>query len=174
MTTKEIQHKYEEYCQTESDIWLHLPILKKYYDECDHVTEFGVRGCCSLFAALASKAKKVVAYDIFDVWIPTVDKLTFICADDLTIEIEPTDFLFIDTKHCYDQCIRELNLHAKNVKKYIGFHDTAEGTFGVNGDDGGLGLLYAIDAFLMGRQDEWRRCYQTEVNNGLTIIEKIN
>lgn len=169
MTQSEIESKYKEFCITESDINLHLPTLRSYYDKCDHVTELGVRGCVSLFAALASNAKKVVAVDIFNVWTPTVEKLTFICADDLTIEIEETDFLFIDSKHNFVQCMAELNLHAKNVIKYIGFHDTA--IFGINGDDGLLGLTYAIDAFLE-KNKEWSICYQTDVNNGLTIIEK--
>lgn len=169
MTKEEIQHKYEEFCVTESDINLHLPTLKSYYDKCDSVTELGVRGCVSLFAALASNAKKVVAVDIFNVWVPECDKLTFICADDLTIEIEETDFLFIDSRHCYEQCIVELMLHGNKAKKYIGFHDTF--IFGTHGDDGKEGLNAAINEYLK-YNHEWSICYQTEINNGLTIIEK--
>lgn len=169
MTKEEIQHKYEEFCVTESDINQHLPTLKSYYDKCDSVTELGVRGCVSLFAALSSNAKKVVAVDIFNVWVPDVEKLTFICADDLTIEIEPTDFLFIDTRHCYEQLIQELNLHGGKARKYIGFHDTA--IFGMDGDDGGRGLLFAINEFI-DKNKEWNRVYETSNNNGLTIIER--
>lgn len=171
MTTEEIEQRYQEFCQTESDINQHLPTLRKYYDECGHVTELGVRGCVSLFAALASKASKVVAYDIFDVWTPAVDKLTFICADDLLVTIEPTDFLFIDTKHCYEQCIKELALHGNKSRKYIGFHDTAAGTFGLHGDDGKEGLLLAIERF-MHYNPHWVHEYHEEKNNGLTIIKR--
>lgn len=171
MTKEEVEQKYQEFCATESDIFMHLPTLREYYDKCNHVTELGVRGCCSLFAAIASNAKKVVAYDIFNVWTPDVPKLTFICADDLAVEIEETDFLFIDTRHCYEQLIQELNLHGNKSRKWIGFHDTAPGTFGINGDDGGKGLLYAIDEFM--RQNEgWQEVYKTDVNNGLLIIER--
>lgn len=170
MSNEEIEAKYQEFCITESDINQHLPTLRSYYDRCNHVTELGVRGCVSLFAALASNASKVVAYDIFDVWVPDVPKLTFICADDLTVEIEETDFLFIDTRHCYEQLIQELNLHGNKARKYIGFHDTALGTFGVNGDDGGKGLNFAIAEFIE-QNNEWRCCYLTDVNNGLTILE---
>lgn len=165
----DIQLKYKEFCDTPSDINLHLPMLREYADRCDHVTEFGVRGCVSLHAFLSSKAKKVVAVDIGNVWVPDIEKLTFICADDLTIEIEQTDFLFIDTLHTYNQLSRELALHSKKVNKYIGFHDTS--MFGVNGDDGGIGLVPAINEFLQYNK-EWSICYSTNVNNGLTIIEK--
>lgn len=165
----EIEKRYQELCVTKSDINEHLPKLREYADKCDHITEMGVRGCVSLYAFLSSKASKVVAIDIFDVWTPDIDKLTFICADDLKIEIEKTDFLFIDTAHNYKQLIQELNLHAKNVNKYIGFHDTF--IFGVNGDDGGKGLLNAIDEFLKDNT-EWFRDYHTDINNGLTIIQR--
>jgi hypothetical protein len=170
LTKEQIEAKYQELCNTESDIFMHLPTLRKYADECKIVTEFGTRSCVSLFAFLASKAERVIAVDILNVAVPSVDKLTFICADDLQIEIEPTDFLFIDTAHNYKQLIQELNLHAKNVKKYIAFHDTY--IFGEHGDDGGNGLNYAIREFLA-QDEDWQVCYHTDVNNGLTIIERI-
>lgn len=169
MTSQEIEAKYQEFCNTPSDINEHLPTLRSYYDKCDHVTELGVRGCVSLFAALASNAKKVVAVDIFNVWTPEVEKLTFICADDLTIEIEETDFLFIDTRHCYEQLIQELKLHSKKVRKFIGFHDVF--IFGEHGDDGGKGLMPAINEFLDDNKN-FDIAYYTVVNNGLMIIEK--
>lgn len=165
----ELENKYQELCNTPSDIFKHLPKLREYADKCDHITEMGVRGCVSLYAFLSSSASKVVAIDIFDVWTPEVEKLTFICADDLKIEIENTDFLFIDTAHNYIQLEQELALHAKNVNKYIGFHDTD--IFGINGDDGGKGLMYAIEEFLI-ENPNWGIVYKTDINNGLTIIER--
>jgi len=169
MTQQELENRYKIFCDTPSDINEHLPKLRDYADKCEHITEMGVRGCVSLSAFLVSNAKKVVAIDILKVWTPEVDKLTFICADDLQIEIEPTDFLFIDTLHNYKHCIQELNLHAKNVKKYIGFHDTF--IFGTNGDDGGKGLLQAITEFLEQNKD-WQMEYHTNNNNGLSIIAR--
>jgi hypothetical protein len=169
MTEQEIENKYQELCRTTSDINQHLPKLREYADRCDHVTEMGVRGVVSTYAFLSSSAKKVVAIDILNVEVPKIDNLEFICANDLEIEIEPTDFLFIDTAHNYNQCIQELNLHAKNVRKYIGFHDT--GIFGEHGDDGGKGLLYAVNEFLE-NNSEWQQEYHTDVNNGLTIISR--
>lgn len=164
-----IEERYQELCNTPSDINEHLPKLKEYADKCHHVTELGVRGCVSLYAFLASAAKKVVAVDICDVWVPESDKLKFLCANDIEIELEETDFLFIDTLHNYVHCIQELQLHAPKVRKYIGFHDTY--IFGEHGDDGGKGLNYAIAEFL--QEGTFREVYRTKRNNGLTILERV-
>lgn len=169
MTPEQIELKYQELCKTPSDINEHLPKLRGYADKCNHVTEMGVRGVVSTYSFLSSKAKKVVAIDILNVAVPDIKKLAFICANDLEIEIEATDFLFIDTAHNYKQLIQELNLHAKNVNKYIGFHDTF--IFGKHGDDGGKGLLFAIEEFLA-NNPEWETDYHTDRNNGLTIIKR--
>lgn len=164
-----IQEEYEKRCITTSDINQHLPVIKYYADQCKHVTEIGVRNCNSLYALLASSAEKVVAIDIVKVWTPTVDKLTFIHADSLLIQIEPTDFLFIDSYHTYTQLKTELQLHSSQVSKYIGFHDTY--TYGLTGEDGQHGLLKAIDEFLSDNQN-WYITHQTTINNGLTILQR--
>jgi hypothetical protein len=171
MTPFEIEKRYTELCYTESDINEHLPILREYADKCESVTEFGVRGCVSTFAFLASNAKKVTSYDILNVEVPEYDKFKFICANDLEIEIEPTDMLFVDTIHSYTQFKQELELHASKVSKFIAAHDTK--IFGRDSDDGSkLGLLDALDEFLA-ENDNFIICYQTDINNGLTIIERI-
>lgn len=164
-----LEERYEELCRTPSDVNEHLPTLRKYADECEHVTEMGVRGCVSLHAFLVSKARKVVAYDIANVAVPDCDKLTFINADVLTVEIEPTDMLFVDTLHTYDQLKSELIRHSQKVSRYIGMHDTD--MFGWGGEDGGRGLVPAILEFLAANPD-WRECYQTNKNNGLTILKR--
>ena len=171
MTNQEIQSHYLELCITPSDINEHLPKLREYSDKCGHITEIGVRSAVSLYAFLSSNASKVIAYDIVEAYRPPeVDKLTFICADVLSIDIEKTDFLFIDTLHTYNQLTLELRRHAKNVKKYIGFHDTF--MFGKNGEDGSSpGLLNAINEFLA-LNPEWQREYHSDKNNGLTIIKR--
>ena len=171
LTKEEIHENYLKAKNTPSDINEHIETLLKYAnDGCEHITEFGVRGVVSTWAFLESNAKKVIAIDILNVAVPEVAKLTFICADDLQIEIEPTDMLLIDTAHNYKQCIAELNLHAKNVRKYIFFHDTGD-IFGENGDDGGLGLNYAIKEFLENNK-EWSEFYRVNYNNGLTGIQR--
>ncbi len=169
MYNQEIEDKYQDLYNTPSDINEHLPKLREYTNQCDHVTEFGVRGCVSLHAFLASTAKKIVAVDILNVAVPDSEKLTFINADTLSIEIEPTDFLFIDTVHNYTQLNQELKLHANKVNKFIGFHDTY--TFGINGEGGDRGLLPAITEFLL-NNPQWSIDYQTNINNGLIVLKK--
>lgn len=165
-----IEEKYQELVRTPSDINEHLETLRLYADRCEHVTEFGVRGCVSLHAFLASKASKVVAYDIANVAVPDCDKLTFHNANDLMVDIEPTDFLFIDSFHAYQQLRNELGMHHGQVRRYIAMHDTT--MFGEHGEDGGKGLNAAISLFLS-EHPEWCECYRSTANNGLTILERV-
>jgi hypothetical protein len=160
---------YEQHCAIPSDINEHLPTLKSYYDKCYTVTEFGVRGGVSLTAALASNAQKVFAYDINPVTVPKSDKLIFTCASSLVVDIEPTDFLFIDSLHTYDQLFQELCMHSNNVNKWIGMHDTI--MFGEIGEDQNKGLNYAIQDFLT-THTEWSVELIKTNNNGLTILKK--
>lgn len=169
VSADEIHAKFLELCATPSDINLHLPVLKEYADRCEHVTEFGVRGCVSLYAFLASKASKVVAYDIFNVWVPAVEKLTFHNEDVLSADIEPTDMLHVDTLHTKRQLEQELFWHSGVVNKFIAMHDTT--MFGDNGEDGGPGLNAAISEFLA-REPKWSECYRSHENNGLTILAR--
>jgi hypothetical protein len=169
VTPAAIEAEYLRLCATPSDIHEHLPILRQYADECDHVTEFGVRACVSLHAFLASKARKVVAYDIANVAVPDCEKLTFINADVLTVDIEPTDMLFIDTLHTYDQLYAELSRHTEQVHRWVALHDTE--MFGMTGENGDYGLLVALIEFL-DRHPQWKICYQTKANNGLTILSR--
>ena len=170
MTPEEIELKYQELCNTPTDMYEHLPKIREYADRCDHVTEFGVRYCNSLFAELASKAKKVVGIDIVDRPVPEVDKLQFICANDLEIEIEPTDFLFIDTCHTYGHLQQELRLHGNKARKYLGFHDVV--TFGEIGEDGSAGLMKAINEF-MAENPHWVIDYHSLSCNGLMILRRV-
>jgi hypothetical protein len=197
---------YDDACQSFSDIYMHLPILYEYAKKCDHVTEMGARGGNSTCAFLYSNPKKFVSYDyqyenpephlehdvkklisIFESAKEQGINCEYIGADVLSIEIEDTDFLFIDTWHCYEQLKRELQLHAGKVKKYIAFHDTY--TYGQKGEgyphldpnhpqkdnfDGTGGIRLSIDEFLQSNSN-WEIEYETEQNNGLIIISnKVN
>ena len=57
---KKIEENYELKCKTISDINEHLPILKKYAEECDVVIEMGVRNVVSTWALLLAKPKKLI------------------------------------------------------------------------------------------------------------------
>lgn len=197
-----IKEQYQNAVNTPSDINEHLPKLLEIANECETVTEFGVRTAVSSRAFLASNAK-VISYDIENV--PEAEQLFNISkilgkpcqyiadpvkGNTLKIDIEPTDLLFIDTNHIYNQISQELERHHSKVKKYIAFHDTH--TYGFvdevgkniefhnththsfvenNPDGSKKGVLHAIIDFLI-KHPEWKWKYHSIYNNGLTILEK--
>ena len=182
--THNLEQLINQLYQTPSDINEHIPTLIKYGQECEHITEMGVRGICSTWAFLASSPKKLISYDLEDPikWGGNINDVydtaniynlcfQFIKADVLKIEIEETDFLFLDTWHVYEQVKAELELHSSKVKKYIGFHDIV--SWGEKGEtDGHKGINYAIDEFLNNNLN-WRIKEKFLNNNGLLIIERI-
>lgn len=180
-----LQKEYENACNTFSDINQHFSILFEAAQECDHITELGVRSGASTRAFLCANPKKYIAYDLYI--DEEVNKLfeysksigkeySYVKGDVLKIEIEQTDFLFIDTYHCYEQLTQELKLHSEKVGRYIGFHDTF--TYGRNGENlsqqnfvGTKGIMYAIEEFL-DENKNWKIVHDVDYNNGLIIIEK--
>ena len=55
---------YNNRCETTSDINEHVPTLKKFAEECEHITEMGVRAAVSTFGFLMGKPKKLISIDI--------------------------------------------------------------------------------------------------------------
>ena len=58
------QIHYNTLCNIPSDINEHLPTLKKYAEDCQSITEMGVRYGCSTWAFIEGKPKKLSCYDI--------------------------------------------------------------------------------------------------------------
>jgi len=190
----DLEQKVNEIFNTPSDINEHIPTIIKYGQECDHITEMGVRGIVSTWAWLAAAPKKLIAYDLEDPskWGGRIQDVydtaeaynldfTFIEGDVLKFEIEETDLLFIDTWHAYDQLQAELKLHAQKVKKYICFHDTTsyeyidepihhENSWGK--PTSGKGIWPAIEEFLQ-NNPSWQLKERYKNNNGFTIIERV-
>ncbi len=165
-----LEKRYLNACNEVSDINEHVPVLKRYADMCNHVTEFGVRTGVSTWAWVMSNAKIVRCYDSYNcntgdhqIEADRIKKeFSFtrvnVIAD--RFEIEPTDLLFIDTDHKYEQCSKELKMHADKVKKFIIFHDTV--TFGAE-------LNKAIEEFL-DKNHNWMLQEKLLNNNGLTVL----
>jgi len=167
---------YEAAAQTPSDINEHCPKLRELASQCDHVTEFGMRHGVSTVALLAGQPQRFVSYDLQDDPIAEVLKrkqertdFEFRRGDSLSVEIEETDLLFIDTKHTADHLYAELDRHAGSVRRWIALHDTQ--IFGESGEDGGPGLLPALRRFLRERP-EWSVIYHTQANHGFTVISR--
>lgn len=176
--------KYEEKVNTASDINQLLPYIRAVAEVCPVITEFGVRQPTSTYALLAGNPQKLTSYDVYkDDAVAEVEEIapnfTFILGDTLQIEIEETDFLFVDTVHTATQLERELARHASKVRKYIGFHDiqsfghVGEYYQGINPEiNCGRGLWAALTPFLQNNL-EWKIDFQTEINNGLLILRRI-
>lgn len=190
---KKIEEMYALKKATKSDINEHLETLFVFSRECRHITEMGVRWVTSTWPMLLAAPKKLISYDIcFNKEIKNVIDLAieyklnyeFVLADVLSVEIEPTDLLFIDTLHTYNQLTAELSMHASKVSKYIILHDTK--TFGKKDEPlydhastliknsyvKKQGLIFAIEDFLAtdsGNMWEVFKSYKN--NNGLTILK---
>lgn len=196
MIMEKIKLIYEKESETSSDINEHLPTLLKYANECDHITEMGVRWVSSTWPLLLSNPKKLISYDIKkDPKINEVINLSkeynidyiFVEEDVLNVEIENTDLLFIDTLHTYNQLLLELELHSDKVNKYIILHDTT--TFEdvdeiiyehasnniKNLNSLKYGLWTAVIDFLETEKGKiWEVKERFTNNNGLTILERRN
>lgn len=159
-----------------SDISELMQPLYQLAKQCRRVTEFGVRSGWSTSALLAAGPEKLTGYDVLFnpealELIPLAGNTDFklIVGDTLAIEVEPTDMLHIDTRHTKAQLEMELARHANKVSTYIAFHDSI--TFGKVGEDGGPGLMAAIEDFLSVRQ-QWRIHQHHEFNNGLLVLRR--
>ena len=171
-----LEQNYNRVCNKISDINEHLPTLKKYASECEHITEIGVRAINSTWGLLAGKPKKLISYDIFfagppmfpDADIASVFAAAreenivygFIQQSSLEANIEPTDLLFLDTWHVYEQLSRE---YYEGCTNFSTFTPTFEGK----------GLWDAIEDFLS-RNRNWELCERFTNNNGLTILKRKN
>jgi cephalosporin hydroxylase len=167
---------YEENCRGPSDIHVLLPTLYAYARKISHVTEFGVRSGCSTSAFLAARPKRFVAYDLFrshevDLLMEAAETpFVFHQANVLEVDIEPTDLLFIDTDHTFDQLDAELRRHASQVSHYIIMHDTVGfDTYDVYSGKEGLGRAWR--EFLQ-RESSWSIDFHDERSSGLTVLAK--
>lgn len=174
-----LQEEYVNACNESTDINEHIPFLYQLAKQCDSIIEFGVRTGKSTRAFLYS-GTPLKSYDLelnseleslFYYAKQQGQNVDYIRANVLGIVIEPVDLLFIDTWHVYDQLKQELKIHGNKATKYIAFHDTF--TFGLVGEDGGMGLIPAIMEFLM-ENPHWKVKYFFTNNNGLTVLERIN
>lgn len=189
---EELRREYLKQIATPSDINEHLKVMYTYAIQCDHITELGVRFGTSTWAFLAALPKTLRSYDINPAFFKDKEKAyrlaklagvdyTFTGADVLTIDLEETDLLFIDTLHTYSQLSKELERHSEKVRKFIVMHDT--NTFGNkdevvykhasdiarNHPSGKVGLMTAVTDFLKDNQ-QWKVVKFLTNNNGLTIL----
>ena len=193
---QKITEKFNSHRSKSSDINEHLITLFELSQECSHITEMGVRWVSSTWAFVNARPNKIISYDI--VTNPNINEVIDLCKeysinyafqerDVLKLEIEPTEFLFIDTLHTYAQLTEELKLHSSKVSKYIALHDTE--LFGRSDENiydhasdivktkksEKKGLMTAVEDFLttdLGQSWEIHKNYKN--NNGLTVLKNRN
>lgn len=169
-----------------SDIAAHLPILQYFASQSRHVTEFGTRNACSTSALISGVGQNypngvVVSYDmcttdaIFDLinmekngLLPCAWK--FVQRNTLSdFQIDPTEFLFIDTYHNYNTVKGELEKHGSQTTRFLGFHDTwSKGQIGDNGKE--EGITRAIQEYC--RANKFKCVLCLWYNHGLEIWER--
>jgi hypothetical protein len=168
-----IEELYQDVQSTAWSLNEHMPRLRELAEECFHVTEFShTRESLVAFAAATeSSGGQLVSYNT-DSKASAVKPLMQLVAieqvDSPDVStIEPTDLLFLDTKHTRDRLAGELAKFAPHVARYIVLHDTV--LHGARGEDGGPGLLAAVKDFLK-EQPEWFVASHAAHQYGLTVL----
>jgi hypothetical protein len=174
----DFEKEYQDACVRVTDIHEHLPVLSDLTSQCNHVTELGVGWAQSTRAFLRHNVI-LHSYEyspqpgIIDFFIDAKKSgrdITLHIDDTRKVEIEPTDLLFVDSLHIYEQVKTELELHANKAKKYIVFHDTT--SYADNGEFGGKGIWPAIQEFI-DSHSEWQLVERRTNNNGLTVLKRV-
>lgn len=157
------------------DIDEHMEVIREYAYKSDTIVELGVRKMVSTWALLGGYPKKILCVDklhpekygaalVLKDAINICEKegidFKFLEADDLAIELEEMDLLFIDTLHTYEQLSKELELHGKKAKKYIIMHDTE------------IPEMFKAIAEYIKRDNSWRILENRHNEYGLVVLGK--
>jgi len=137
---------YEYYAHLgpqDCDIGEHMHVLRRLAAECPHIVEIGIANVIStwgILQGLADNPAEERSYLGIDIKWPPLDNLQFAqeeaekrgisfefrLGNDLHLDIEPADFLFIDSMHTYCHLSYELETFSPKIRKYIAMHDTSE------------------------------------------------
>lgn len=201
---RELMKQYNWHCSHTSDINEHIPILRSLAKQCSTVTEIGVRSMNStwgILLGLAENRKNNSSYVGIDLNQPPkqiIDLATklargngiafqFKQANDMQIDIEETDLLFIDSLHTYCHLTYELEKFAPKTRMFIAMHDTDKpwGFIDDNlyyGDKSEYppeisreksGLWMAVEDFLQ-NHPEWTLFQHRKNNHGFTILKRVS
>jgi FkbM family methyltransferase len=169
MITEKLENEYKRHTAMQTSVNQHFGTIRKYANQCDHLTEFGTKTVHATYALLASKPTVLLTYDLAphkNIWAADAHakengvKLGFIEADPLNAEIAPTDLLLIDNNNTYDRLITQLRKHSQKVNKYI----ICVGS--IPGQD-----RNPIDEFLI-KNSSWKIKEVITDGGGLTVLEK--
>ena len=173
------------------DLDKHLPALRALAGQCGHVTEITKRRE-SLVGLMAGRPHTAIS------WLmekdPLQDRLRDVVrgnerngtghergthvltihelqgTETAHIRIEPTELLFIDSRHHADRLRAELEPNIDQVSRFLVIRGT--GHCGEKAEDGqGPGLFHGI-RWLMQSRPEWRIIYHTNDEYGLTVLSR--
>ncbi len=202
-TAQELLHQqYEQSCAIPCDINEHVPVLRTLARRCSSVVEIGLRTMVSswgILQGLSENTSSSPSYLGIDISAPPADILDlaknlaemngisfqFWQANDMDIDIEPAEMLFIDSLHTYIHLTYELEKFSPKISKYICMHDTSgpwgdmdQPYFGnyseypLNYSREKRGLWRAVKDFLK-RHPEWVLIQRRSNNNGFTILKRV-
>jgi hypothetical protein len=140
--SNELRLRFEEACNTPSDICEHVPLLYHLSKDVSSVIEIGMRGMVSSWGILQGLSESPFSHPSYigiDISAPPSEtlkaarrlaraqgiKFTFLRGNDMDIDIPKTDCLFIDSLHTYCHLTYELEKFSPSVRKYIAMHDTS-------------------------------------------------
>ena len=202
----EIQLRYQ--CEISSnipsDINEHVQTLRLLAQECSSVVEIGLREMVSswgILQGLSESQSLAPSYLGIDIHSPSLATLslakrlaeehnisfTFVQANDMDVDIETAEMLFIDSLHTYCHLTYELEKFSSKITKYIAMHDTSDpwGNADEHTYDGDYaeypekydrtkrGLWPAVEDFLK-RHPEWTLFKRYLNNHGFTILKRID
>ncbi len=198
----ELEELYHKYSQAPSDINEHIPVLRQLSTECSSVVEMGVRNMIAtwgILLGLTENPSPNCSYLGIDLSPPPKGSLkqaqrlslendisfSFWKANNMDIDIEQVDLLFIDTYHTYLHLTYELEKFSSKVNKYIAMHDTSypwgendePPYYGISSeypswiDRDKRGLWLAVQDFLE-RHPEWTLHERRLNNHGFTILKR--
>jgi len=200
----DLKKQYEINAATPSDIYEHLPILRKLSSECSSVVEIGLRSMVSTWGVLqglAESSSKTKIYLGIDLFSPAPEKLwmakklaegnqiqfNFVEENSMHAEIKNADLLFIDSLHTYAHLSYELERYSGKINKYIAMHDTSEpwgdtddsqyfGNYSEypKGIDRSKRGLWLAVVDFLSRHPEWKLEARHLNNHGFTILKRVS
>lgn len=156
----------------------HHNALIKYAQECETIKEIGVCQGATLAGLLLTNPKKLTGIDIepkyfnpykhhFENYakLNNIDFSYDVIDSTTPASVSEVDLLHIDSWHVPEQLMKELKLHARHVKKYIVFHDTAN-------FKNAKGLFETIAHYITYEEQKWKVVDHFIHRVGYTVIKR--
>lgn len=200
----QLRYKCDISSSIPSDINEHVQTLRSLAKECSSVVEIGLREMISswgILQGLSESQSASASYLGIDIHSPSLVTLnlakqlaegnniafTFLQANDMDIDIETADMLFIDSLHTYCHLTYELEKFSSKITKYIAMHDTSDpwghaddhsysgnySEYPEEYDRTKRGLWPAVEDFLK-RHPEWVLFKRYLNNHGFTILKRMD